>query len=358
MSAGGAERVALTLIQAFVEAGHAIDLLLARREGELLPILPPGVRVIDLGAPRFRDALRPLVRYFRECQPDAVQVSMWPLTIVAILAHKLARSKSRIVVSDHAILSLQYSGKRLPWVSRTIRLFYPWGSGRVAVSAAVAEDLCKLSGLKRDQIDVIHNPLPPPKAATRAERSAPEAIWATSNGRILAVGVIKSEKNFPLLLKAVARLAQKRQVKLVIVGDGPQRRDLEGLIEDQKLGQAVHLAGYQSSLTAWYESADLLALSSDQEGFANVLVEAMRSGLPVVSTDCGGPREILEDGEFGQLVPVGDVDALAKAMERVLDNPPDGELLKRRAEELSGSESIRKYEALLLGGRVMAERDL
>src|SRR4029079_13141098 len=125
-----------------------------------------------------------------------------------------------------------------------------------------------------------------------------------------------------------------------------------------KLGQAVHLAGYQSSLTAWYESADLPALSSDQEGFANVLVEAMRSGLPVVSTDCGGPREILEDGEFGQLVPVGDVDALAKAMERVLYNPPDGELLKRRAEELSGSESIRKYEALLLGGRVMAERDL
>ncbi len=348
---GGAERVALRLIEDFLKAGHEVDLLLQRREGELLPLVPRETRLVDLAAPRIRDAIAPLRRYFRERKPDAIQISMWPLTVVGLVAHRLAASRARVIVSDHTVLSKQYAGSAasLRMLKLTTRLFYPNADARILVSNGAADDLARISGIDRSTIEVIYNPLeaPPPGLSSTPEI---ESMWGATDGRILAVGTLKRVKNYELLIRSFAALRRCRGAKLMILGEGELRPRLESLAASLGISEDVMLPGFASRPWPFYASADLFVLSSDYEGFGNVIVEAMRCGLTVVSTDCeSGPREILEDGNYGTLVPVGDERALAEAMERALRQPMDPARLRGRAEELSGQDCADRYLELMLG---------
>jgi glycosyltransferase involved in cell wall biosynthesis len=231
----------------------------------------------------------------------------------------------------------------------TTRLFYRRADARVAVSREVADDLADLSGIDRAAFDVIYNPIPNPPPDLRTAPEA-EALWRGGEVRILSAGSLKGQKNQALLLRSFARLRQRRPAHLVLIGDGPLRGALSALADRLGLAGHVSMPGFVTDPWPYYASADLFVLSSDYEGFGNVLVEAMRCGLPVVSTDCkAGPREILADGAYGLLVPVGDEAALAKAMEEALDRRPDADMLKRRAEELSGSRAGERYLDLMLG---------
>jgi glycosyltransferase involved in cell wall biosynthesis len=351
MRGGGTERVALRLIEDFVRLGHRVDLVLMAAEGELLPFVPPEVRIVDLGAARIRNIFLPLRRYLQREQPDALQISMWPLTVIGILAHRLARSNARLVVSDHIALSKQYgrgwAGSKLLGLS--IRLFYPKADARVIVSGGAADDLALLSGIPRETIEVIYNPVAAPPAGQRASPDI-EALWATPEPRILTVGSLKEQKNHALLIRAFARLVRDRPAKLMILGEGALRQPLAALAEAEGVADRVLMPGFAPDPWPYYASADLFVLSSDYEGFGLVLVEAMRSGLPVVSTDCeAGPREILVDGAYGRLVPCGDSDALARAMLEALDAPVERAALRARAEEISGQAASDRYLALMIG---------
>ncbi len=352
MGGGGAERVALRLMEDFLEAGHEVDLVLVRADGELLPLVPRDVNLIDLGASRLRWAMWPLRRYFVERDPHAIQISMWPLTVAGIIAHKFARSKSRLIISDHNALSKQYG--TWPIASRmlkaTTRRFYPLADARVMVSDGAADDLAKLSGLDRATIEVIYNPVskPPPSISSTPEI---EAMWGTVENRILTVGTLKEQKNHHLLIKAFQRLLHRRRAKLMILGEGPLRAQLEALATSAGVRDHVLLPGFTSDPWPYYASADLFVLSSDYEGYPLVLVEALRAGLTIVSTDCpSGPREILDGGKYGALVRVGDEVDLAQAMEQALETPLDKELLRIRAEEISGQSTSDRYLQLMLGG--------
>lgn len=352
LGAGGAERVALTLMRAFVARGFPVDLVLVEATGELLAQLPPEVTVVDLGARRYARALLPLVRYLRRCRPHAIQVRMWPLTVIAILARLLARTPTRVVVSDHVPLGVMYADqpRAVRAIAATTRLLYPRADARVFVSAGAADDLARLAGLPRDGFEIIHNPIPAPPAATVIPPEV-ERSWGDANGRVVGVGTLKPVKNFALLIDAFAVLRRQRPTaRLAIVGAGPLLEPLRSQAAALGLGDLVVFPGFTADPTPWYASADLFALASDYEGFGNVLVEAMRQGTPVVSTDCeSGPREILGDGRYGLLVPCSDAGALAAAMLATLDRPLDPATLRRRAEELSGGDAINRYLALMLG---------
>jgi glycosyltransferase involved in cell wall biosynthesis len=322
-----------------------------RQTGELLSQLPSAVRLVDLGATRIRDVIWPLAKYLRERRPDAVQASMWPLTVAAIVARGLARSSARLVVSDHTLLSKHYAGnpRALRFLRATIRLFYPWADARVIVAAAAADDLARLSGLKRESLEVIYNPVLVPEAPVHPTAEL-EAQWREADGRILSVGSLKAEKNQALLIRSFARLRRDRAAKLMILGSGELGQELKELARSLGIGDDVLFAGFIADPWPYYASADVFVLSSDYEGYPLVLVEAMRSGLPVVATDCeSGPREILDDGRFGRLVEVGDEEALTTAMQAELENPTASELLICRAEELSGASTADRYLELLLG---------
>jgi len=351
---GGAERVALTLAEEFLARGHEVDLVLAQAKGELLDHIPAGVRLFDLRATRFRKALRPLIRYLRERRPAALQVSMWPLTIVAILAVKLSATKPRVVVSDHSILSKQYGGS---WLARaalklTTRLLYPLADARICVSKGGAADLARLSGIPGEQFTVIHNPVLRPPASI-AQNPALAQLLNGAEPRILTVGMLKPAKDHELLVRAFALFSKDHSAKLVILGEGELRPILEALVDELALADRVILPGFVSDPWPYYASADLFVLSSNREGFPGALMEAMLAGLPVVSTDCeSGPREILDGGRLGRLVPVGDAGALAEAMATALSEPHDPGPGREHLSRLSGS-SGERYLELMLGDAAM-----
>ena len=346
MAGGGAERVALHIASRLVELGHRVDFVVMEATGQLLESLPPQVRVVDLKAPRIRNAVRPLAHYLRRERPDVVQARMWPVTVAAIVARLIARSSARLIVSDHTQLSFHYGQSRsamraLKW---SVRLLYPLADARLVVSNGAAADLAQLSGVGLDQFQVIYNPVPKAEAAPEP---AGEAVWGQGD-RIITLGNLKPEKNHKLLIDAFARLRRDREARLMIVGEGALREEL--IQQAERLGVAgdVLLPGFVLHPQGLLASADLFVLSSDYEGFGNVLIEAMGAGVPVVSTDCpSGPAEILHGGKYGPLVPCNDPAALAEAMTMALQSPVAGDVLRSRAEDISGSATIERYVALL-----------
>lgn len=349
LGGGGAERVALTLAKAFIERGHEVDLVVMERSGQLLDAVPPGVRLIELKAKRVRNVVRPLIRYLRERRPDAIQVSMWPLTIMGIIAARASRVPIRVVVSDHVAYSAPFlSLRQLRLLCWSARLAYPLADYRVVVSERAADDLAALTGIARSSLDVIYNPIDVPRQLAPTDEA--ERAWRGPGPRIITIGSLKSQKNHALLLRAFAKL-QHKYAQLVILGDGPLRSGLERLAAELDIVDRVSMPGFRVDPWPYLASADLFALSSDYEGFPLALAEAMHAGLKIVSTDCvSGPSEMLEGGLYGRLVPTGDVDALAGAIDTALAEGHHRDRTADQARELTGFHAIDRYAELMIGG--------
>jgi glycosyltransferase involved in cell wall biosynthesis len=284
MTGGGAERVALRLIKDFLDAGHDVDLVLLDARGDLLALVPPDVHVVDLGVPRMRGAVIPVMRYFRSRRPSAVQVSMWPLTVIAIIAHRLARSSARLVTSDHAALSKHFppenrlAFRALRWSTRK---FYPLADARILVAEDAADDLARISGLDRNSLEVVYNPVDHPPADLKFTPGIIH-LWGDAEIRILNVGTLKPQKNQALLLRSFARAFGGTKAKLMILGQGPLRSQLASEAQELGISDQVIMPGFTTDAWPFYASADLFTLSSDYEGYPLVLIEALRCGLPIV----------------------------------------------------------------------------
>jgi glycosyltransferase involved in cell wall biosynthesis len=204
-------------------------------------------------------------------------------------------------------------------------------------------------GFPKSKIAVINNPLPPLAASQGSFYAWQVELAAMGDGPVIATaGRLVPVKDHWTLLRAFAILRAARPARLVIFGEGPLEAELRAAAGQSGIGSDVLFAGYVNDPAACYASTDLFVLSSTSEGFGNVLVEAMAAGVPVVSTDAPhGPREILEDGRFGALVPVGDADAMARAMAEMLDRPTPAAILKGRAADFDVEKIGDRYETLL-----------
>lgn len=349
---GGAERVAVNLANALSKRGYQVDLVLMRSKGELLDALSPQVRVVSLDAPRVRQVLWPLSRYLRSVQPAALLANMWPLTVMAVLARRLAGVQTRVVVAEHTTWSRSelLSRPTVGWQVRTsMHHVFPHTDGIVAVSQGAADDLAQFAQLDRQSIQVIYNPVVGALPDRATAECGPAEWWQGGHKRLLAVGTLKAIKAYDTLIDAFAKLRAHADARLLILGEGGERAALEAQVKRLGLQGQVYLPGFVKDPSPYYRRADLFVLSSNAEGFGNVVVEALDAGTPVVSTDCpSGPREILADSRFGQLVPVGDAAALADAMAQSLASEHDHAALKRRAQDFSIDKAVDQYEALLL----------
>ena len=345
----GAEIVSTTLARELLKRGYATDIVTLIDIDGVAQALPEGARHIRLPCPRIRSLPLPFAQYLRRESPAAVVASLWPITSACILGRQLALSRARILTWEHSTLSVQYA----TWGALHQRLLraslawtYPLAHARVAVSQGVAQDLSALSGLPLNRFDVIYNPI---SVAAQGDDAAAEAAWGGWTGpRILTVGRLKSVKNHPLLIRAFKKLLQTRDARLMIVGEGECAPQIRECAAAEGVADKVLTPGATQDPGPYYRSADLFVLSSDREGFGNVIVEAMSCGVPVVSTNCKfGPEEILGSGRWGRLVPVGDADALAEAMDGALSAEPDRDALKRRAAEFAPDRIADRFERLL-----------
>jgi len=316
---GGAERVMVNLARGFVERGLRVDLVLAKAEGPYLSQVPKEVRVVDLGARRVLYSLPGLVRYLRRERPQAMLSALNHANIVAIWAKLLARVQTRLVVAEHSTLSRSTENassvraKLLPFLIKT---FYPYADAVVAVSRGVAEDLVTTTKLPMEKIKVIYNPVITPELFAKAEEPLDHPWFRPGEPPVvLGVGRLTQQKDFPTLIRAFALVRREHPARLMILGEGEERPKLEALVRELRLEEDVALPGFVDNPYKYMKRAAVFVLSSQWEGFGNVLVEAMACGCPVVATDCpSGPAEILENGKWGRLVPPGDPEALAKAI--------------------------------------------
>jgi glycosyltransferase involved in cell wall biosynthesis len=323
LSGGGAERVILNLAIGFADRGLRTDLVLGKAEGPYLAQVPANVRVVDLDSPRVLRALRPLTAYLRREKPMAMLAALDHANLVAMAAGRLAGGKTKTVISIHLPFAKQLEEDTsltmaaLPWL---LGRLHRWADGIVAVSAGVADDVTRATGIPRERVDVIYNPVIMP-TLLKAAAQPPGHPWFEDGDVpvVLGVGRLTPQKNFPLLIEAFALARQTHDARLVILGEGQDRAALEALIQARGLEDCVALPGFVANPYACMSRAAVFVLSSDYEGLPTVLIESLAVGTPVVSTDCdSGPRVILRDGALGDLVPVGDVDALAGGIVRAI----------------------------------------
>jgi len=388
---GGVQVVATTIASFLAREGVTVSLLVGDAAGPLRERLDPAIHLVDLlPASRWRAttlALRAdprglariapglllggsptlaqlpaLSAYLGHARPRVLLTATPFMNVEALLARQLASVPTRVVVSEHNDLTPEHPLGRGP-VGRSLPLLlahlYPRAHAVVAVSEGVARDLVRRTGLARSAITRIYNPITHPGIPERA-RETPDHPWLAPGAPplILGAGRLTAAKDFPTLIRAVARLRRDRPVNLLILGEGRnpkkharEQARLRELAAELGMAGALDLPGFVQNPHAYMARASAFALSSRYEGFGNVLVEAMACGCPVVSTDCrSGPAEILDGGRFGPLVPVGDPEALADGIRRVLDAPPPRERLQARAAAFSVARALGAYRALLLHG--------
>ncbi|WKT82986.1 MULTISPECIES: glycosyltransferase [unclassified Thermosynechococcus] len=340
----------VTLANGFAARGYAVDLVLASAVGPYLKDVAPAVRVVDLRAGRVIKALWPLVRYLRRERPHAMLSAMNHANVVAILARRLAAARTRLVVSERTTISVEVArarGLAARAVYALVPRLYPKADGIVAVSRDAARDLERFARLPSGTVRAIYNPFDLERIAQLAQEPVPHP-WLQPGQVpvVVAIGRLTEEKNFTALLQAFAQLRARKEARLLILGEGELREELEQLSHALGLGpDALQMPGFVANPFAYLARAALFVLSSRWEGLPGVLIEAMACGTPVVSTDCpSGPREILEDGRWGRLVPVGDVAALARAMEEVLSTPKDRlPDVRQRARDFDQARAIDAY---------------
>jgi glycosyltransferase involved in cell wall biosynthesis len=322
---GGAEKVMVNLALGFVEQGLKVELVLAKAEGPYLSRVPEEVRVVDLGARRVLYSLPGLVRYLRRERPQAMLSALNYANIVAIWAKLLARVQTHLVVSEHNTLSFSTqnaSSVRVKLLPLLIKIFYPYADAVVAVSHGVAEDLITMTGLPMEKVKVIYNPVITPELFAKAEEPLDHPWFRPGEPPVvLGVGRLTQQKDFPTLIRAFALVRKERPARLMILGEGEERPKLEALVRELRLEEDVALPGFVDNPYKYMKRAAVFVLSSRWEGFGIVLVEAMALGTPVVATDCpSGPAEILENGKWGHLVPVGEPLHLARAILKILQD--------------------------------------
>ncbi|MBE9216597.1 glycosyltransferase [Plectonema cf. radiosum LEGE 06105] len=320
---GGAERVLLNLGRGFVQKGLKVDMVLVKAVGSLLKQLPPEIRLIDLKAQSKLSILPKLIKYLQQENPTTMLAALHYPCEIALLAKPMAGVSTRIIVSEHNHLSLE--AKRIPQLSTSLtplaaRLLYPWADGIVSVSEGVAADLAKVTNLPKKRIDLIYNPVITPELFVKARESVNHPWFESGQPPvILAVGRLHPQKDYPTLLRAFTQVRQQFRCRLVILGEGPEKDNLNNLINQLELQADVAMLGFVDNPYAYMANSAVFVLSSAWEGFGNVIAEALAVGTPVVSTNCeSGPREILADGKYGELTPVGDAKAMAKAILNVL----------------------------------------
>lgn len=341
---GGAGISLGRLAEYFARQGHAVDVVMRRPSGggALLGEIPGDVEFLYLDRPQRLPLFLGLLGIIRRRRPDVVLAFDTRANQIASWLTRVPGLRTRVWLSLRNALT--------PKHRHMLRRAAARCEGVIAISQGLADQFLDLTGADPDKVHVIHNPAVPPALADLAAEPVDDPwVQPGEPPLIVAVGRLTEQKDIPTLIRAFAALRESRPCRLMIIGQGELLEALQGLAVSVGVAENVRFAGFQRNPWKFIKRASVFVLSSAWEGFGNVLAEALSLGVPVVSTDCPhGPREILQDGRLGRLVPVGDAAGLAAAIAQTLDDPPPRELLTAGAQRFTQQVAGGRYLDLLL----------
>ena len=358
-SLAGVPLAQVRFARALSRRGYDVDLVIGRID----PLHPmpatPGVRVIELGKQKVRSMLMPLRTYLKATKPDVVFSAEDHLNAVVLLAAITTRSQAKISCSSRVTPFDTYSNKPLSkrWVLKQLMRAVMWRANALTCVSKDMVDQYRLVFRNSPHV-AVYNIVD--DVRSRDMMSEPvQHPWLDQEGLqvLVAAGRLAPWKGFADLIRAVKRLVdQGRDVRLLLLGDGPLRAEHQALVMELGLEKNVDLLGYVSNPLKYFSRAQVFVLSSLVEGLPNVLVEAMMCGCTPVSTDCPtGPKEVLDNGRFGFLVPVHDSEAMADAIGRAFDSPIPREMLEAAVRPFEESVVIqRHFEVLGIAGDRLA----
>jgi len=335
---GGIERFVLNAAEELVSRDIQTDLLL-RTTSPMLESLPEEVRIIRMQS---GDRIEPVVGALVTSHVTNAAVSLWdyvqylrhesPTLLLslqtnpfALLGARLAQTDATVVIRESNTPSVavedpqHLAGKLAPLAKR---FTYTRADHIVSVSADAGSDIAQMLDIDPERVVTIYNPTYTDRLTNLAEESISHSWFKDDRPIILSAGRFSDQKDFETLIRAFAQVVDNQDARLVLLGDGANRTELESLVTQLGIEEQVDFLGFKNNPYKYMRQADLFVLSSHYEGLPNVLIEALGVGTPVVATDCpSGPREILLDGRGGELVPVGDVSEMANAITSTLTNP-------------------------------------
>jgi glycosyltransferase involved in cell wall biosynthesis len=346
LDCGGLERFVVNLVRQGQRRGQNVSVMCVERPGTLAPEVESlGARVVCLDKPPGLDraTVRRATAAFNELHPTVVHTHQ----IGALLYAGPAARRARVPVVVHTEHGNHVKAKT--WSRRMRqRALWAWAGRRAArffcVSDEIAREVSRYGVIPPRKVRVLANGIDTVAFAPGAHGLAVRSAFGIpANAPVVGtIGRLNEVKRQDLLIRGFARVRQRfPESRLLLVGDGPVRNDLEGLVRSLALTDAVHFAGYQAQPAQFLESMDVFALTSRSEGMPLAVLEAWASGLPVVASAVGGLPSLIADGQTGLLFPFPNEGALAAAIEQLLANPDRARQLGR-----AGQRHVRAHYSL------------
>lgn len=343
LNIGGVERV-LVLYANSLSNNYNIEFVTCRPIGDFISLLSERVVILNLGNIRSRSSIIPLRKYLKEKKPRILITGPDISNVIGIIAAFRIKT-TKIIISQHNSFDVEMK-KKGPFKMFglvLIKLLYPFADHVISVSQNITSFLLSI-GISEKKITTLYNPVD--FDSINVQANMPNELILPQNF-IVFVGGLRFIKNVPLLVRAFS-LINYPELNLVIVGDGPEKQELENLIKETPFSERIHLIGNSKNPFSIIKNAKVLILPSFSESFSLTIVEALALGKTVVYTPTAGPNEILEGGKFGFLCnSFTDINEMAKIIEFALNHPIDSVGLIERAKDFDIKSNYQYLDKLI-----------
>jgi len=322
---GGVGKVTAALALGMHEKNIHVEVWSASGPGGYSKELGQTLTMCHLGTGSVRSSFIPLIKMLRKQKPKIVFGASFHANCILILASRFIKQRPQIIIAEHT--SLEVALKELSFFKRIlmtalIRLLYPIANAHIAVSEGVAKGIAKYGGVNISGVSVISNPVVSDELFEKSKQAVSHPFFELDEPTILTVGRLSKEKDYSTLLTAFALANKEIPSRLIILGEGSERDNLEKMMCNLNIKDRVSIQGHKDNPYPYFVHSDVFVLSSTREGLPTVLIEALALGMKIVSTDCpSGPREILENGLYGTLVPIKDAVSLAHGIIDAIHSP-------------------------------------
>lgn len=353
LAGGGAERTVINIINNLdKDRIKPILVIGSKTNNDYLYLINKNIKIIQLDCKRHRESLWKLAKVIKKEEPDLLFSTLNMNNIVLTGSRLLTFKKIPVIVREantrSEVGNISLVNKILTYIS-----YNHIASQVISLSNGVKDDLVKNFNVNEKRIQVIYNPVD----ITNIEEKKKEGITDFEKNKdqkvIIAVGKLGRQKDYPTLLKAMKKVSEKKNVKLLILGKGPDEKELKQTCFDLDISDRVTFLGFKNNPYKYIYQADIFVLSSIWEGFGHVIVESMAVGTPVVVTDCkSGPAEILKEDEYGILVPTKNPEILSSKIIELLDDEKKYNMYKergfQRANDFNVHKIVNQYETVFL----------